>query len=71
MQNVYHVELVSFLQWVQTNVPDVPIKVLKSSQVMILVAAVIVTSHTFFGKSGIYEKAFQVLFPSNVIKSAK
>lgn len=72
MQNVYHVELVSFLQWVQTNVPDVPIKILKNIQVMILVAAVIVTSHTFFGKCGICDLGlFQVLLPSNAIKSTK
>jgi len=44
------VELVSFLQWVQTNVPDVPIKILKDIQDTILVVVVIATNFFFFKK---------------------
>ena len=33
--NVYHVESVSFLQWDQTNVPDVQVKNPKDMKVMI------------------------------------
>jgi len=42
------VELVSFLQWVQKNVPDVQVKIPKNRQVMILAVVAIATSYFFY-----------------------
>ena len=44
---MYLVELVSFLHWAQTNVPNVQTKILMSMRVMIHVDVDIATSHFF------------------------